>query len=66
MPYFGTIKPEFKKTLAVFEVSTFETVKIKSFMSKKKLDLGQKLPYTSVIFDVTRLEFVKFDTEKKL
>ena len=43
MPYFGTIKPEFKKTLAVFEVSTFETVKIKSFMSKKKIRFGTKI-----------------------
>ena len=36
MSYLGTIWPEFKKTIAIFEISAFDFAKMESFMLKRK------------------------------
>ena len=43
MPNLVTFRPEFKKKIIfICEISTFEFVKMQSFMLKKKINLGQK------------------------
>ena len=37
MPYLDTFRPEFEKTIVVFEISIFKFVKMPSFMYKKTL-----------------------------
>ena len=32
MPYSSTFRPEFEKTILIFEISAFEFVKMQSFM----------------------------------
>ena len=50
MPYLGTFMPEFEKTIVIFEISTFEFVKIQSFKLKKnKLNLKPKLSYMGIL-----------------
>ena len=42
MPYLGTFRPEFEKTIVMFTISTFAFVKTLSFMFKKK-QIGAKI-----------------------
>ena len=56
------------KTIHIFEINSFETVRMQSFMLKKKITLGPKLAYLGifglkfekaiVIFEISTLEFV--------
>ena len=48
MPYFYTFRPEFEKTIVIFEFNTFEFVKMQGFMLKKIL--GPKLPYLGIFW----------------
>ena len=51
MPYLGVFGREFSKNIVIFEISTFELVKLQNFVKKKKcLNLGPKIPILS-IFD---------------
>ena len=71
MPCFGIFRPELEKTVLIFEISTFQLVKMQSFMLKgKKINLGPKLPYwgifgmeleKSVIFEMSTLKFIKHE-----
>ena len=36
MSYLGTFKPKFEKTIVIFEISTFEFVKMQSFTLNQK------------------------------
>lgn len=43
---FGTFRPEFEKTIPIFEISAFEFVKMQIVLQKgKTLNLGQKMLY---------------------
>ena len=70
MFYFSIFCLEFEKTTVLFEISTFEFVKMQCFMLKEeKTNLLQKIPYfvifglefekTVVIFEVSTFDFVK-------
>ena len=49
MSYFSIFGLEFEKTTVLFEISTFEFVKMQNFMLKgKKLNLGPKMSYFSI------------------
>ena len=71
MSSLGTFRPVLEKTIAIFEISSFEFAEVKRFMfKKKKLNLGPNLPYlgifdknlknnTIVILDTSTLKFLK-------
>ena len=45
MSDFGIFRIKFEKNIVIFDITTFESVKIKSFMlNNKELELGPKLP----------------------
>ena len=49
MPYFYTFRPEFEKTIVIFEFNTFEFVKMQGFMLKK--NLGTKIALLGYFLD---------------
>ena len=51
MPYLGTFRSEFEKTIVVFEISSFEFVKVQVFVLKKtNLNLGPNLFHFGIFF----------------
>ena len=61
MPYLGTFRPKFEKSIVISKTSTLEFDKMQSFMLKllKVAIFGLKLKITVVIFEINTLEFVK-------
>ena len=73
MPYFGSFRPQFEEAIVIFEISTFEFVKMQSFMLKeKKLNLEPRMLYLGifglefenaiVMFEISTFEFVKMQS----
>ena len=68
MPYLGTFRQEFEKTIVIFEISSFAFVKTLSFMFKKN-KLVPKSPYLGIfglefekviaIFETSTLSFIE-------
>ena len=67
--FLDSFRPKFEKIIVIFEISTFKSIKMQSFMlNNKKKYLGPKLLYfclelefekTIVIFEISTLEFIK-------
>ena len=52
----------FEKSVVIFEISTLKFVQFKNFLKKKRLNLGEKIPYLSILhwnFEISTLKFVK-------
>ena len=73
MPYLGTFRRWFEIIIVTFDISTFENVKMWSFMLKKKNEIyDQKMPYfgifglifgeTIAICEISTFEFVKMQS----
>ena len=61
----------FEKSVVIFEISTLKFVQFKNFLKKKRLNLGEKIPYLSILhwnFEISTLKFVKLQkfVKKKL
>ena len=39
----------FEKSVVIFEISTLKFVQFKNFLKKKRLNLGEKIPYLSIL-----------------
>ena len=51
MSYLGILGLEFWKTIVIFEISTFEFVKLQNFVKKQKcLNLGPKMPFLGIFY----------------
>ena len=74
--YLGTFRPEFVKSIVMFEINTFGFVKMQSFILNKKNNLGPKLSYLGtfvlgfeksiVVIQISTLKFVKVQRFMKL
>ena len=51
IPYLGIFRLKFVETIVTFEISTFEFVKMQSFMLKK-IKFGTKLPYFGFLIEI--------------
>ena len=74
--YLGIFRPEFVKSIVMFEINTFGFVKMQSFILNKKNNLGPKLSYLGtfvlgfeksiVVIQISTLKFVKVQRFMKL
>ena len=61
MSYFDIFRPEFEKTIVIFEISTFEFVGKKLNLETIWVFLDWNLKNSIVILEISTLEYIKYE-----
>ena len=59
MPYSGSFRQEFKKTIVIFEISTIEFVKTQKPKLSYLGSFGLEIYKAIVIFEISTAQFIK-------